>query len=143
MNTTPASPSALTPEDTSSLSTSPLPQTPDKSATTADPPSPFSAFADPTTVDEKNPKASPAASVSDGVWSANRPTQLAPVPVSTTMRSGTVTWGVFLAVLGVLLIAIGVGMPLDLTKISIGVIGGLGVLLLVLALLPRRKDEAA
>ncbi|WP_194948565.1 hypothetical protein [Actinomyces trachealis] len=125
MSTTPASPSAHTPEvaSTKSLPTMPLPQAPAAGAT--------------------NATDGVGALNHDGVWSANRPDPMAPVPVSTTIRSGTITWGVFLAVLGLLLIAIGVGMPLDLTKISIGVIGGLGVLLLVLAFVPRRKDEKA
>lgn len=79
----------------------------------------------------------------DGVWSASRPAAEAPVPVSHSRRPGTVAWGVFLAALGGLLIAVGVGIHLDLAQITIGLVAGAGLLLVALAFLPRRKDEQA
>lgn len=84
-----------------------------------------------------------AATQTEGVWSAAPAPAAAPPPTSTSVRSGTVAWGAFLAVLGMLLIALGVGVHLDLAKTAIVLVGGLGVLLLVLAVLPRRREDAA
>ncbi len=79
----------------------------------------------------------------NGVWSASRAAVPDPIAEPKGARAGTVVWGVALAAMGALLIALGMGLHLDLTKVWIALLGGLGVLLLVLAVLPQRKGKGS
>ncbi|WP_168709490.1 hypothetical protein [Actinomyces procaprae] len=51
-------------------------------------------------------------------------------------------WGLILLVLGGLLIAVAAGVRIDLVTAAIVLLAGVGVALLIMALLPRRKGEA-
>lgn len=74
------------------------------------------------------------------VWSASTvapPANDAPQPQ--TRSTGTLVWGSILVLLGVLLIAVGLGAHVDLVTTSIVVLAGIGAVLLIMALLPRRS----
>ena len=82
----------------------------------------------------------PAVRVVDGVWSASR--TLEP-EAPRRFQPGTFTWGVLLAAVGAITMAIGLGARVNLATAGIGVLATLGVLLLVLALLPQRSRSAS
>ncbi|MCL3790032.1 hypothetical protein H6X66_06875, partial [Actinomyces sp. AC-18-1] len=80
----------------------------------------------------------PAARVVGGVWSASSlPEPEAPRAV----RPWTLTWGVLLVSIGLITLFIGLGARINLATAGISVLGALGVLLLVLALLPQRGSD--
>ncbi|MDO4900301.1 hypothetical protein [Actinomyces sp.] len=57
------------------------------------------------------------------------------------VRASTLVWGLFLLVLGGLLLAVALGARIDLITAVILLLSGVGVALLVMALLPRRKPD--
>lgn len=76
----------------------------------------------------------------DTVWTASGLESASQEPAGRrTVRTATVTWGLILAFLGGLLVAIGLGARIDLVVTGIILLAGLGVALLILALLPRRS----
>lgn len=98
----------------------------------------------------------PDASTLDGVWSATAPRpgegldgardgQRDADRRAGTARRGprpmTIVWGLVLAALGAATIATGLGARIDLTLAAIILLAGLGVVLLVLAVLPPRRGR--
>ncbi|WP_162933908.1 hypothetical protein [Actinomyces lilanjuaniae] len=77
----------------------------------------------------------------DTVWSAGTTT------LETTSRSpgrvqgSTLLWGSVLLLVGSLLVATGLGVSLDPTTTAIVCLGGIGVMLVILALVPRRTGQ--
>ena len=81
-----------------------------------------------------------SARVVDGVWSASR----TPKPVATRrFQPWSLTWGVLLAAVGGVTVAIGLGARINLTAVGIGLLATLGLLLLLLALLPQRDRSGS
>lgn len=76
----------------------------------------------------------------DAVWTAS---SLEHEPTARRVRTGTVTWGLILACLGGLLVALGLGARVDLVLTGIVLLAGLGVAIIILALLPRRTSPKA
>lgn len=81
------------------------------------------------------PGPAPAARVVDGVWSASR---MAEPVAPRRLQPWSLTWGVLLAAVGGVTVAIGLGLRVNLATTGIGLLTTLGVLLLLLALLPQR-----
>ena len=52
---------------------------------------------------------------------------------------GTLVWGTILLLVGVLLVVVGLGAPIDLVTTGILLLAGIGAGLLIMALLPRRR----
>ncbi|MBE6482574.1 MAG: hypothetical protein E7Z94_09460 [Actinomyces ruminicola] len=63
-------------------------------------------------------------------------------PAPRGVRATTLVWGLILLVLGGLLIAVAAGLQIDLVTAVIVLLAGVGVALLITALLPRRKGGA-
>lgn len=82
-----------------------------------------------------------AADPADAVWTSSSLEHEPHEPTARRVRTGTVTWGLILACLGGLLVAIGLGVRVDLVLTSIILLAGLGVAIIVLALLPRRTGS--
>ena len=86
---------------------------------------------------------SPPTSSSSPVWSAGTVTgkdQQPPAPRD--IKGSTLLWGAFLLLVGGLLIAAGLGLRFDFTATAIACLAGLGVLLVVIALiLVDRMDK--
>lgn len=82
----------------------------------------------------------PSAHVVDGVWSASS----APTPQTPRVaRPWTLSWGVALVSTGLITLLIALGAHINLATAGIIVLGALGVLLLVLALLPQRGGSGS
>ena len=73
----------------------------------------------------------------DAVWSSSSLTP-APRPAPRRPRPFTLVWGLALLAVGSLLIAISLGMDIDLLTPGVVLLSGLGLALLVLAVLPSR-----
>ena len=73
----------------------------------------------------------------DAVWSSSSLTP-APRPAPRRPRPFTLVWGLALLAVGSLLIAISLGMDIDLLTTGVVLLSGLGLALLVLAVLPSR-----
>ncbi|QHO91529.1 hypothetical protein CWT12_09740 [Actinomyces sp. 432] len=58
------------------------------------------------------------------------------------MRASTLVWGLVLLVLGGLLLAVSTGVRIDLVTAMIALLAGVGVALLIMALVPQRKADA-
>ena len=58
------------------------------------------------------------------------------------IRRSTLTWGLILAALGGLLVAVGAGLHIDLVTTGIVLLAGTGVLVLVAALLPHSRGRS-
>ena len=73
----------------------------------------------------------------DAVWSSS---SLTPAPRQAPRRARpfTLVWGLALLAVGSLLIAISLGMDIDLLTTGVVLLSGLGLALLVLAILPSR-----
>lgn len=82
---------------------------------------------------------SSAGSPAETVWSAKTVQRDASAPARGRVRTSTLMWGLVLLALGGLLIAIGLGARIDLVSAFIVIVGGLGFLLLILALVPKRS----
>lgn len=83
--------------------------------------------------------ASSAGSAAETVWSAKTVQRDASAPTRGRVRTSTLMWGLILLALGGLLIAVGLGARIDLVSAFIVIVGGLGFLLLILALVPKRS----
>ena len=73
----------------------------------------------------------------DAVWRSSSLTP-APRPAPRRPRPFTLVWGLALLAVGSLLIATSLGMDIDLLTTGVGLLSGLGLALLVLAVLPSR-----
>ena len=83
----------------------------------------------------------PASSASSPVWSAGTVTgkdQQPPTPRD--IKGSTLLWGAFLLLVGGLLIAAGLGLRFDFTTTAIACLAGLGILLVIVALIPKRRS---
>ena len=79
----------------------------------------------------------PRPPASDAVWSSSSLTP-APRQAPRRPRPFTLVWGLALLAVGSLLIAISLGMDIDLLTTGVVLLSGLGLALLVLAILPSR-----
>lgn len=76
----------------------------------------------------------------DAVWSSS---SLTPAPRQAPRRARpfTLVWGLALLAVGSLLIAISLGMDIDLLTTGVVLLGGMGLILLVLAIVPWRSPR--
>ena len=82
----------------------------------------------------------PASSEPGTVWSAGTVTGQNQQPQAPRdIRGSTLLWGAFLLLVGGLLIAAGLGLRFDFTTTAIACLAGLGILLVVAALIPKRR----
>ena len=82
------------------------------------------------------------ASSSDPVWSAGTVTEQDRPQAPQDIKGSTLLWGAFLLLVGGLLIAAGLGLRFDFTTTAIACLAGLGVLLVVAALIPKGRRSA-
>ena len=97
---------------------------------------------DATTGEDHSPStdSAPAASASGPVWSAGTVTGEGQQPQAPgDIKGSTLLWGTFLLLVGGLLIAAGLGLRFDFTTTAIVCLAGLGVLLVVVALIPMGR----
>lgn len=78
----------------------------------------------------------------DQVWSSNSPERESQEQERRPLRRSTLTWGLILLVLGGLLVAFGFGVHIDPAMTSIMLLASTGVLLLVVALIPRPRKRS-
>ncbi|WP_167148735.1 hypothetical protein [Actinomyces sp. ZJ308] len=84
----------------------------------------------------------PASSAPDSVWSAGTVAGKDQQPQAPSdIRGSTLLWGAFLLLVGGLLIAAGLGLRFDFTTTAIVCLAGLGALLVVAALIPKRRHS--
>ena len=107
--------------DADKASTMPLPASQDASADTA------------------STGSAPASSASSPVWSAGTVTEQDRPQAPQDIKGSTLLWGAFLLLVGGLLIAAGLGLRFDFTTTAIACLAGLGVLLVVTALIPKKR----
>ena len=81
----------------------------------------------------------PASSASSPVWSAGTVTEQDRPQAPQDIKGSTLLWGAFLLLVGGLLIAAGLGLRFDFTTTAIACLAGLGVLLVVAALIPKGR----
>ena len=81
----------------------------------------------------------PASSTSNPVWSAGTVTDRDQPQAPQDIKGSTLLWGAFLLLVGGLLIAAGLGLRFDFTTTAIACLAGLGILLVVAALIPKRR----
>ena len=82
----------------------------------------------------------PASSEPGTVWSAGTVAGQNQQPQAPRdIRGSTLLWGAFLLLVGGLLIAAGLGLRFDFTTTAIACLAGLGILLVVAALIPKRR----
>ena len=84
----------------------------------------------------------PASSASSPVWSAGTVTEQDRPQAPQDIKGSTLLWGAFLLLVGGLLIAAGLGLRFDFTTTAIACLAGLGVLLVVAALIPKGRRSA-
>ena len=82
---------------------------------------------------------SPPTSSSSPVWSAGTVTDRDRPQAPQDIKGSTLLWGAFLLLVGGLLIAAGLGLRFDFTTTAIACLAGLGILLVVAALIPKRR----
>ena len=82
------------------------------------------------------------ASSSSPVWSAGTVTEQDRPQTPQDIKGSTLLWGAFLLLVGGLLIAAGLGLRFDFTTTAIACLAGLGVLLVVAALIPKGRRSA-
>lgn len=85
---------------------------------------------------------SPPTSASSPVWSAGTVTEQDRPQAPQDIKGSTLLWGAFLLLVGGLLIAAGLGLRFDFTTTAIACLAGLGVLLVVAALIPKGRRSA-
>ncbi|WP_311358156.1 hypothetical protein [Actinomyces oris] len=85
---------------------------------------------------------SPPTSSSSPVWSAGTVTEQDRPQAPQDIKGSTLLWGAFLLLVGGLLIAAGLGLRFDFTTTAIACLAGLGVLLVVAALIPKGRRSA-
>ena len=81
----------------------------------------------------------PASSASSPVWSAGTVADRDQPQTPQDIKGSTLLWGAFLLLVGGLLIAAGLGLRFDFTTTAIACLAGLGVLLVVAALIPKGR----
>ena len=84
----------------------------------------------------------PPTSSSGPVWSAGTVTEQDRPQAPQDIKGSTLLWGAFLLLVGGLLIAAGLGLRFDFTTTAIACLAGLGVLLVVAALIPKGRRSA-
>ena len=84
----------------------------------------------------------PASSASSPVWSAGTVTDRDRPQAPQDIKGSTLLWGAFLLLVGGLLIAAGLGLRFDFTTTAIACLAGLGVLLVVAALIPKKRRSS-
>ena len=82
----------------------------------------------------------PASSASSPVWSAGTVTEQDRPQAPQDIKGSTLLWGAFLLLVGGLLIAAGLGLRFDFTTTAIACLAGLGILLVIVALIPKRRS---
>ena len=85
---------------------------------------------------------SPPTSSSSPVWSAGTVSDRDRPQAPQDIKGSTLLWGAFLLLVGGLLIAAGLGLRFDFTTTAIACLAGLGVLLVVAALIPKGRRSA-
>ena len=85
---------------------------------------------------------SPPTSSSGPVWSAGTVTEQDRPQAPQDIKGSTLLGGAFLLLVGGLLIAAGLGLRFDFTTTAIACLAGLGVLLVVAALIPKGRRSA-
>lgn len=85
---------------------------------------------------------SPPTSSSGPVWSAGTVTEQDRPQAPQDIKGSTLLWGAFLLLVGGLLIAAGLGLRFDFTTTAIACLAGLGILLVVAALIPKGRRSA-
>ena len=85
---------------------------------------------------------SPPTSSSGPVWSAGTVTEQDRPQAPQDIKGSTLLWGAFLLLVGGLLVAAGLGLRFDFTTTAIACLAGLGVLLVVAALIPKGRRSA-
>ena len=85
---------------------------------------------------------SPPTSSSGPVWSAGTVSDRDRPQAPQDIKGSTVLWGAFLLLVGGLLVAAGLGLRFDFTTTAIACLAGLGVLLVVAALIPKGRRSA-
>ena len=84
----------------------------------------------------------PAPSASSPVWSAGMVAGKDQQPSAPRdIKGSTLLWGAFLLLVGGLLIAAGLGLRFDFTTTAIACLAGLGILLVIVALIPKRRSS--
>ena len=89
--------------------------------------------------DKASADSAPASSASSPVWSAGTVTEQDRPQAPQDIKGSTLLWGAFLLLVGGLLIAAGLGLRFDFTTTAIACLAGLGILLVVAALIPKRR----
>ena len=84
----------------------------------------------------------PASSASSPVWSAGTVSDRDRPQAPQDIKGSTLLWGAFLLLVGGLLIAAGLGLRFDFTTTAIACLAGLGALLVVAALIPKKRRSA-
>ena len=84
----------------------------------------------------------PPTSSSGPVWSAGTVNERDRPQAPQDIKGSTLLWGAFLLLVGGLLIAAGLGLRFDSTTTAIACLAGLGVLLVVAALIPKGRRSA-
>ena len=85
---------------------------------------------------------SPPTSSSSPVWSAGTVTDRDRPQAPQDIKGSTLLWGAFLLLVGGLLIAAGLGLRFDFTTTAIACLAGLGALLVVAALIPKKRRSS-
>ena len=85
---------------------------------------------------------SPPTSSSGPVWSAGTVTEQDRPQAPQDIKGSTLLWGAFLLLVGGLLIAAGLGLRFDFTTTAIACLAGLGGLLVVAALIPKKRRSS-
>ena len=85
---------------------------------------------------------SPPTSSSGPVWSAGTVTEQDRPQAPQDIKGSTLLWGAFLLLVGGLLIAAGLGLRFDFTTTAIACLAGLGALLVVAALIPKKRRSS-
>ena len=89
--------------------------------------------------DKASAGSAPASSTPSPVWSAETVTDRDEPQAPQDIKGSTLLWGAFLLLVGGLLIAAGLGLRFDFTTTAIACLAGLGGLLIVAALIPKKR----
>ena len=92
--------------------------------------------------DKASADSAPASSTSSPVWSAGTVTEQDRPQAPQDIKGSTLLWGAFLLLIGGLLIAAGLGLRFDFTTTAIACLAGLGGLLVVAALIPKKHRSS-
>ena len=92
--------------------------------------------------DKASADSAPASLTSSPVWSAGTVTEQDRPQAPQDIKGSTLLWGAFLLLIGGLLIAAGLGLRFDFTTTAIACLAGLGGLLVVAALIPKKRRSS-